>query len=63
MPCGYAVDEVPAKRIVDCIVPCQVEQGTAPVSYLLYFRFKGNVESKPVFFNGLPKQLANTLLA
>ena len=28
VPCGYAVDEVPAKRIMDSIVPDQVGRGT-----------------------------------
>ena len=30
VPCGYAVDEVPAKRIKDSIVSGQVGQGTVP---------------------------------
>ena len=30
VPCGYAVDEVPAKRIKDSIVPGLVGRGTVP---------------------------------
>ena len=33
MPCGYAVDEVPAKRIKDSIVPGQVGRGNRPLSH------------------------------
>ena len=33
VPCGYAVDEVPAKRILDSIVPCQVRQKLRPIVF------------------------------
>ena len=33
VPCGYAVDEVPAKRILDSVVPCQVRQKLRPIVF------------------------------
>ena len=33
VPCGYAVDEVPTKRILDSIVPCQVRQKLRPLVF------------------------------